>query len=884
MTIGVIRSKHQKLILQCYPPGKGVEKRPNPLELSYLLYYALTRRVKLEKVIEFIKHKTLKDVRGRKSGNLQVTLMLVSSLIEKCSDNLNVFAMQVCEILLQILTLLELPLCKVLISTYGVLCKKLDDGLFSGDKQFVDMFSKLSQQMISVGQMQLDIDSTNSREWRIFALLTARYVFNCLGFNANLSSKFVSLCVPLLARTVLNTYSKDMMLTRLQSNLNVEQDTMRPLMRTVTGKSAATARKPKVNGEDESLNDDDLGEEAFAGLNTLFNTLSATQIAEGIRAIESFCFHEKNIETHWGTTFLQTCASLIPVQMRFVALTTLLNRLTQVSENTTAESKQFVELEHVARYVLALASLDFNMIGLATSDAISQLLTLQKHLYLQLMEVFDPAQVSRLSSIYTRCICDLSSHIYYFDQVRDSVDEVIAHIDSLLINSLPENAEKILSLVLRLLETIYVILERLSQKSNAITRHRGALENLDVSLLLLTISESYSKFTSYISTAQATQLQSKYLDVVLYYLKKEIITSNEQSADLQDEPATTSNKFLVPNYNNYIENHDNVIGRLIQHAEDYYKEPAFTLQNERSLFEVLKCVLELTGINFVRNFISHFDLWQLKESSTSINARARDTTAYSLLLSSLSVLDHLYGDILNSPTNELSLKASLERDINMRKSINLWISDLNPNGLITSSQKLNNEVTYESLCEFFSTTSLSHWIHHPTSSIMGNGVSRNTMNGSTNGFNNSESAAGDESVNNYNLLPPQTGESGLGLGSANDISSIYSELLHGQSRGNGQLSAETSRFTQGSIRTQGSLRTQESTSGAHHDLSRQTLAPRVQDLRHTVNGDDGNDQFLFHENGPDSSLRSVIQRQIQTTNIESLLLGLSTTDDSKLIV
>lgn len=878
MAIGVIRSKHQKLILQCYPPGKGVEKKPNPLELSYLLYYALTRRVKLEKVIEFIKHKTIKDVKGRKSGNLQVTLMLVSSLIEKCSDNLNVFAMQVCEILLQILTLLELPLCKVLVSTYGVLCKKLDDGLFSGDKQFVDMFSKLTQQMISVGQMQLDIDSTNSREWRIFALLTARYVFNCLGFNASLSSKFVSLCVPLLARAVSNTYSKDMMLTRLQSNLNVEQETMRPLMRTTTGKSAATNRKPKINGEDESLNDDDLGEEAFAGLTTLFNTLSSAQIAEGIRAIESFCFHEKTIETNWGTTFLQTCASLIPVQMRFVALTTLLNRLAQVSENTSAESKQFVELEHVARYVLALASLDFNMIGLATSDAISQLLTLQKHLYLSLMEVFEPAQVSRLSSIYTRCVCDLSSHIYYFDQVRDSVDEISAHIDSLLINATAENADKIHLLVMRLLETIYVILEKLTQKSNAITRHRGALENLDLSLLLLTISESYSRFSSFVSTAEVTKLQTKYFEVVLYYLKKEIIASNEQSADLQDEPATTTNKFLVPNYNNYIENHDNVIGRLIHHARDYYKEPAFTLQNEKYVSEVLRCVLELTGINFVRNFISYFDLWQLKQSSASINARARDTTAYSLLLSSLSVLDHLYGDVLDSPTSELTLKTSLNADIEMRKSLSLWISDSKTMGSIESGQILKNQVTHDSLCEFFATTSLSQWFHPQTSTIMAKGASRNFMNGSIDGNHSTDTADGEETGRNYNFLAPQTAESGLGLGSANDISSIYSELLHGQSRNNGYMSADTSRITQGSIRTN------ESTSVVHPVSSRQTMAPRVQDLRHTVNGEDRNDQFLFHDYGPESSLRSVIQRQIQTTNIESLLVRLDSIDDSKLIV
>ena len=83
----IFRPKHQKLILQCYPPGKGVDKKPNPSELSYLLYYASTRRVKLEKVVTFLDRKTTSDVKHNRAGNLQVTLTIISSLIEECSEN-----------------------------------------------------------------------------------------------------------------------------------------------------------------------------------------------------------------------------------------------------------------------------------------------------------------------------------------------------------------------------------------------------------------------------------------------------------------------------------------------------------------------------------------------------------------------------------------------------------------------------------------------------------------------------------------------------------------------------------------------------------------------------------------------------------------------------
>ena len=140
----VPQHKHQKLILQCYPPGKIPDKKPNPLELSYLLYYALTRRIKLVKVVDFLAAKTKRDVKGGKTGNLQVTLGIILALIEKCNDNLNAFAAQVVSILSSILSVKELPLCKSLVSTYGVLCSKLDGGLFTGDKLFVESFTPVS--------------------------------------------------------------------------------------------------------------------------------------------------------------------------------------------------------------------------------------------------------------------------------------------------------------------------------------------------------------------------------------------------------------------------------------------------------------------------------------------------------------------------------------------------------------------------------------------------------------------------------------------------------------------------------------------------------------------------------------------------------------------
>ena len=63
-----MRPKHQVLILKCYPRDQknNPDARPNSSELSYLLYYASTRRTKLQKVGVFLEKIIAHDVpRGR---------------------------------------------------------------------------------------------------------------------------------------------------------------------------------------------------------------------------------------------------------------------------------------------------------------------------------------------------------------------------------------------------------------------------------------------------------------------------------------------------------------------------------------------------------------------------------------------------------------------------------------------------------------------------------------------------------------------------------------------------------------------------------------------------------------------------------------------------
>lgn len=76
------RPKHQVLVLKCYPrTTKGaVDVKPNSSELSYLLYYATSRRSKIQKIGAFLEKKTASDVWRMRIGYVPFLLLCLSVL------------------------------------------------------------------------------------------------------------------------------------------------------------------------------------------------------------------------------------------------------------------------------------------------------------------------------------------------------------------------------------------------------------------------------------------------------------------------------------------------------------------------------------------------------------------------------------------------------------------------------------------------------------------------------------------------------------------------------------------------------------------------------------------------------------------------------------
>ncbi|SGZ50479.1 CIC11C00000005393 [Sungouiella intermedia] len=864
--------------LNCSIPRRG--QKPNPLELSYLLYYASTRRVKLEKVIDYLDHKTKSDSRGNKSGNLQVTLSIVSALIEKCADNLNVFAFQVCSILTSVLNTGELPLCKSLVATYGVLCSKLDGGLFTGDKDFVESFSRLTDGLLDVGVTKLKIPGPNQREWLLLSLLTSRYVFNCLGFNAAVSHRFIGKCVPLLTATVRDYSSYDTLLNRLNSNLNVEKDDRR------VSRVATAAAHSVAHGDvdDESLTEDELKEEALNGLKALFNTSLSSQISEATIEVVNNNLRDGNVEeSPWGVTFLEMCASWIPVQLRFVALSTLLYKLSVVSEQLPSQKATYPHVVHYAQSILGLVSSNFNMIGLSITDVLQQLLSLQTNLYIGLAHVLSVDQTRNLSEILSQCICNLSSHIYYFDQVLDSIVAILLQIDSVMISASKSNVTITHDLVITFLDTISTILNLLSRKLSTIARNHATLENWELSFLLLTFTKSFREFAIDATPEQISNIQTKYLTVLNEFLTTELIKGDERSEEDVNVPASSTNygKFLTPNYNDYIENSENALSHLLVHCNAFFGEQSVNLYVARMLLDTLKNLLGITGINFIHNFLPVFPHWQILEVTKQLPDCAKDTTAYLLLNESLKVLNEKYRDSIHFDVSQLSLAKNVAQDIAVRRELAVWVNELdgtNGEGSLAMGEPIPNEVNKKAFYEFFSQTSLPKFGSRNLHPDFRNGES--LLNGNISELLQSASSHSNEEAYEGFKTPPRSNlVNGYGLGTANDISSIHSGLFNSNFKSNGYHSPDATQMTSDTLPTIGTHYLHEANNYKH------SLMPRVSDLKQSVLGTKlPNDHFSFTNDRPASIPRSVLQKQIHTTDVTSILNGLHSEDDEEIIV
>lgn len=860
----VFHSKHQKLILQCYPAGKAPDKKPNSSELSYLLYYALTRRIKLEKVSVFLDRKTASDSHHNRTGNVLVSLSIVAALIERCADNLNVFAPYVCSILLLALKIQDIAVAREVVLTYGTFCTHLDLALFSGDKDFVGKFSDLSQELVNIGENK---QGPNKLEWKLLSLTSCRYVFSCLGYS-KLSKKFIRSCMPILVDFVREHVTEEELKSRVSSQIKVENDAH--VSRVILNRLSTYK-----NGSEQSILEETLVEEAFSALRTLFNTSSLSQIVEATFELVKHCYTVR-APNSWGTSFLALCTTWIPVQLRFTALS-LLQKLDSLDLD-------FELQKHYASYVLALVSLDVNMIGLSISDIMQQLLTLQSKLFLTQAEKFESDEVRQLSSLYSQCICNLSTHIYYFDQVPDSVQEILFKIDTvfLLAPLSPSQSKQVYDLVMTLLGDIANILTTLRKKSSIITRNQVTLEHWEISLPLLAPPLEDAS-NSELPKNLLSKIQIRYLEVFQDFLKHELVLGDDkktQVSNLSSESIQDINEFTKPDFNDYITELENFICQFFIYLDRYLLREV-DAKVLSVLIDVLVDLLLTLGINFVANFVPYYFHWQLALNQSSIEHqdKVKDTVAHIVMYYSLRSLDAMYPTELQGYVSKSSFYANFLVDIEYRKLNGLWVEqllahptnfevmkNLNPKSHQDRNGVLRFNTSRKAIQDFVNGNGFTAtWINvNRLLRLEIQKHSHNELPSNIPVFSEASSFSESGSSSSYR-------RAGLGLGNANDITSIHSELVHNY-QNNGRNHYD---YSNGSVLTS--------------EQPRFFNSPRVADLKELIFEHKGGNKilndFVFNSTSSIASAKikpnagSILSKLMMTANVNDIVKDFDSDDE-----
>ncbi|KAL3426538.1 hypothetical protein PVAG01_00047 [Phlyctema vagabunda] len=484
------RPKHQILILKCYPTTtKGaVDVKPNSSELSYLLYYATTRRSKVQKVGAFLEKKTASDVWRARIGNVQVTLQILAALIEKAPRDLPLYAPYLVKILILILRSRDITMVESSIPTFQVFCEHHDGASLSADQEYLYQYEQIVAMYAEFAVTQ-PASAPQTAQWRSVGLQAIKSVASSEAL-ASVAGRQLDVIVPTLLE---NLWTGDQQfLDSLEQRLRAEEkigteklSRRRSSFSTVlTHETADEPSAAAISGtaaDVDKLAQEENGFLAMQCLKQLFVVNNRSQIYGGAAATLKFIAElvaqqeqvidlGPDAEPHrgWATRIFERIVRWTPVQDRYVILVTAMDALVR---SPLLESNLHQQLV-LATMVDSLLSSDINLIGLSVMDVllgliqhVLRILQLGGAAHLQqdnlsskegaaslpsgnggaITEfVAKPSNLRRdLLARLQSCIGNLATHVYYADQISDMVSAILLRLKPSPMSSVPNTAAAI---------------------------------------------------------------------------------------------------------------------------------------------------------------------------------------------------------------------------------------------------------------------------------------------------------------------------------------------------------------------------------------------------------------------------------------------------------
>ncbi|KAF2091558.1 hypothetical protein K490DRAFT_19782, partial [Saccharata proteae CBS 121410] len=474
------RPKHQVLILKCYPRlQKGyrdTEIKPNSSELSYLLYYASTRRSKLVKVGDFLDKRTAGDVWRARIGNVLVTLQILQALIEKCPRDIPLYATSLLNILRTVLCSNDITMVEASVPTFEALCAHQDPATLAADQEYISQYEEIVQLYAAFASKDSHINAKTPVSWPVAIRFrkAGLQAIKAIASSESLSSETgrqLGVIIPVL---LLNLYSVNgAYLTQLERRESTSEEKEKEAAYK-RRQSTSTLRATEPNEGDplaasgttedaDKLAEEEAAMVALQALRYIFTAVSRGQLRLATLSVSKFVEAHVKPQEHFGsgqtigswpvTLFAMICG-WAPVQDRFIILITVTDVLVRSRMAEQDLDRQIV----LATIVGSLLGEKINFIGLSVMDV---LIGLMGHILLLLQvgsgaslvngldghkaskESLAPADTptqdvdrastpseARVKLLHQlkSCIANLATHIYYSDQIPDMLTAILARL------------------------------------------------------------------------------------------------------------------------------------------------------------------------------------------------------------------------------------------------------------------------------------------------------------------------------------------------------------------------------------------------------------------------------------------------------------------------
>ncbi|KAM0247116.1 hypothetical protein ACHAQJ_009956 [Trichoderma viride] len=479
------RPKHQVLVLKCYPrTTKGaVDVKPNSSELSYLLYYATSRRSKIQKIGAFLEKKTASDVWRMRIGNVQVTLGILAALVEKSPKDAVLIAPCILKILELILRSNDITMIESSLPTWEAFCEHHDASSLFADQAYLSHYVSVVRSYAQLASIQ---NSTNpgaasqpvQMRWRNAGLGAIKCVATSDALSS-VSGRQIDIIVPMILDN-LWTHDEailDVLLDRVEVEEKVDTEKLlrrRTSVATVQNADAGGDANPlAISGtamDVDKMAEEDTGVLAMQCLKSIFVVPSRSQIHSATAALLKFISErvkqgekvmtsdaaENGNDEGWAIKIFSIIARWAPVQDRYVILVMALDTLTR----TPMRDDNLDQHVALTAMIESLLRSDINLIGLSVMDVLLGLIKQIKKLFTlsnigsraetpsekvatdsDVEQNLHQSQRRELLGRLEQCIGDLASHVYYADQVSDMIAAIVGRLKPSRSSSAPSTPQ-----------------------------------------------------------------------------------------------------------------------------------------------------------------------------------------------------------------------------------------------------------------------------------------------------------------------------------------------------------------------------------------------------------------------------------------------------------